>query len=57
MSPDAQKFLEDAGRPVLRKPFTLDTIQKTIALVLSQPPVMQPEPSPRNADAEIAHMF
>src|SRR5437867_351429 len=57
MSPDAQKYLEDAGRPVLRKPFTLDTIQKTIALVLSQPPVMQPEPSPRNADAEIAHMF
>ena len=56
MSPDAQKFLEDAGRPVLRKPFTLDTIQKTIALVLSQPPVMQPEPSPRDADAELAHM-
>jgi signal transduction histidine kinase/CheY-like chemotaxis protein len=54
MSPEAQKFLEEAERPVLRKPFTVDMIQKTIAQVLSQPPVSESEPSSSDAYGELA---
>src|SRR5262249_61221074 len=36
MSPDAQAFLEEAGRPVLRKPFTVDMVHRIIAPVLRQ---------------------
>jgi len=37
MSAEVLKFLEEAGRPVLRKPFTVDSIHRTIASVLGQP--------------------
>jgi CheY-like chemotaxis protein len=53
MSPEAQKFLEKTERPVLRKPFTVDMIQKAIAAVLSQPRVMQNESSPINSRGEL----
>jgi len=56
MSPEAQKFLEKTERPVLRKPFTVDMIQKTIALVLSQTRGMQNESSPINSCGELVHM-
>src|SRR5262249_54519995 len=36
MSAEAQTFLEETDRPVLRKPFTVDMIQKAIAAVLTQ---------------------
>jgi signal transduction histidine kinase/ActR/RegA family two-component response regulator len=55
MSPEAQKFLEEAGRPVLRKPFTVDMIQTTIAQVLSQPPVSEIEPSSSDACGVLVH--
>ena len=55
MSPEAQKFLEKTERPVLRKPFTVDMIQKAIAAVLSQPRVMQNESSPINSRGELVH--
>jgi len=57
MSAEAQTFLEETRRPVLRKPFTVDMIQKTVAVVLSQPRVTQSESSPINCSGELVHTF
>jgi len=57
MSPEAQKFLEEAGRPVLRKPFTVDMIQKEIAVVLSQAGVLQDESPSSDSGRELVHTF
>lgn len=42
MSPETQKFLQEAGRPVLRKPLTIDRIRSVVDEILAAAPSARP---------------